>query len=524
MKKYLYVCILFFSFCCVSCFEDESSLSIRNLNPIRIENIELDGSYAVYMGDTLNVEPLVFCEGVPDAELSFEWQLSGYTIVPTILDSTMYMSAQIVAPPATNPYLLKFTVTDNTTGIARIEQFNVSVQSPYGPGLIVVDTKDGLTSDLSLIRSREFTSEIPSDDDQKRIFRHVWSQNNGAPLDGLVLDLITNSYGTNRSMTILTTEHILRADYTDYVNMPEEQDENMFLVKPTHIGNGSYTHGLFSEEESRGEELMSVNGLLTMRSQQQGNRHYGYTLYPVGILDYDVTMMYNPEWCPVYCYDALGERMLFYSGGVLSVAEEQVSDSKFDVNDLSDYEPFLLDEISSGIVLLTKQKSTGTFIGLVMDKLEDNGQNFAKSTFDFSSAMDIDQALFFDVNASEDVIYYATESKLYAVPIANMSAAVQWEVQVGSGDEITGIKVYDFETGGYCLYQGTTSGGDPTDSSQPSSRRMMMIFTYNDATQEGKITCVPITNLGRGSLEKNRAYHVTFPGFNKITGVYCQQK
>ena len=523
MKKWLYICFSFFSFCCISCFEDESSLSIRNLNPIRIENISLDGTYAVYMGDTLDIEPLVFCEGVPDADLSFEWQLSGNTIVPTILDSTMYMSAQIVAPPASNPYLLKFTITDNTTGIARIEQFNVSVQSPYGSGLIVVDTKDGMTSDLSLIRSREFTSEIPSDNDQKRIFRHVWSQNNGAPLDGLVLDLITNSYGTNRSMTILTTEHIYRAEYTDYVKMPEEQDGNMFLVPLSHIGNG-YTHGLFSEEESRGDELMSANGLLTMRSQQQGNRTYGYTLYPVGILDYDVTMMYNPEWCPVYCYDDLGKQMLFYRGGVLQKADEQLSDSEFDINNLSDYEPFLMDEMAAGIVLLTKQKSTGAYVGLVMNALEDIGQNYAKSVFDFSSAMDIDQAQFFDVNAAEDVIYYANESKVYAAPIANMSAEVQWEVQVGSGDKITGIKVYDFETGGSCLYQGTTAGGDPTDSSQPSSRRMMMIFTYNEAAQEGKITCVPITNLGRGSLEQNRAYHVILPGFNKITGVYCQQR
>ena len=523
MKKWLYTCILFFSFCCISCFEDDSSLEIRNLNPIRIENITLDGTYAVYMGDTLNIEPLVFCEGSPDAELSFEWELSGGTIVPTVLDSTMYMSAQIVAPPTTNPYLLKFTVTDNTTGIARIEKFNVSVQSPYGTGLIVADTKDGLTSDLSLVRSREFTSDIPQDNDEKRIFRHIWSQNNGAPLDGLILDCMTNSYGTNRSMTILTTEHILRADYYDYVNMPEEMDGNMFLVLPDHIGNG-YTHGCFSEEESRSDELMSANGLLTMRSQQQGNRKYGYTLYPVGVLDYNVTMMYNPEWCPVYCYDALGKQMLFYNGGTLFKADEQLSESKFDVNDLSDYEPFLLDEMSSGIVLLAKQKSTGAYKGLVMNLLRENGQNFAKSVFDFSSAAEIEQAQFFDVNSAEDVIYYATESKLYAVPIANMSASVQWEVQMGSGDKITGIKVYDFETGGRCMYENVTSGGDPTESFQPSLTRMMMIFTYNESTQEGKIVCVPIKTLGRGGLEQNRAYHVTLPGFNKIIGVYCQQK
>ena len=284
MKKYLYVYILFFSFCCMSCFEDESSLEIKNLNPIRIENLSLNGTYAVYMGDTLNIEPLVFCEGSPDTELSFEWELSGNTIVPTILDSTMYMSAQIIAPPASNPYLLKFTVTDNTTGIVRIEKFSVSVQSPYGTGLIVADTKDGLTSDLSLIRSREFTADIPSDNDEKKIFRHIWSQNNGAPLEGLLLDCKANSYQTNRAMTIVTTKHIVRADYTDYVNIPDEADVNMFLVPPAII-DGSYEHACMSEEEMTGTELLCVDGLLMDRMQRNGNRKYSYPSYPPGILN-----------------------------------------------------------------------------------------------------------------------------------------------------------------------------------------------------------------------------------------------
>lgn len=522
MKRYLYAYILFFSFCCMSCFEDGSSLDIRKLNPIRIENLSLNGTYAVYMGDTLNIEPLVFCEGSPDTELSFEWELSGNTIVPTILDSTMYMSAPILAPPATNPYLLKFTVTDNTTGIARMEKFNVSVQSPYGTGLIVADTKDGLTSDLSLIRSREFTADIPSDNDEKKIFRHIWSQNNGAPLEGLLLDCKANSYRTNRAMTIVTTKHIVRADYTDYVNIPDEADVNMFLVPPAII-DGSYEHAYLSEEETTGTELLCVDGLVMDRNRQSGSRKYSYPLYPTGILNYNVILMYNPKWCPVYCYDDLNKQMLFFKGGLWR-AKEQIASNKFDVNNLNDYEPFLLDEISSGIILLTRQKGTGAIVGLVMKLLHENGEDFANTIFDFSSATAIDRARFFDVNKEENVLYYATETTLYAVPTANMMAEKQWEVPVGSDDKITGIKVYDFEVGGNCMYGGVDDKGNPLDKFQPSSTRMMMIFTYNESAGEGKIVCVPIVSRGRGGLEQNRAYHVTFPGFNKIIGVYCQIK
>ena len=168
MKKWLYIYILLFSFFSMGCFEDESSLEIRDLNPIRIENIDLSETYAVYMGDTLRVEPLVFCEGSSDMEMSFKWELSGGTIVPTVLDSTMYLSAQIVAPPMTRPYTLKFTIMDETTGIARIESFDVTVLGPYGEGIIVADTKDGQTSDLSLVMSREFSSQIPKSNSQMK--------------------------------------------------------------------------------------------------------------------------------------------------------------------------------------------------------------------------------------------------------------------------------------------------------------------------------------------------------------------
>ena len=323
-------------------------------------------------------------------------------------------------------------------------------------------------------------------------------------------------------MTILTTEHILRADYYDFFNIADETDGGMFLVTPPHIGNG-YTHGSFAMYSPRSEEIMSANGKITVRSQAHGVRKYNYTLYPSGVLDYNVTLMYAPKWCPAYCYDDLGKRMLFCPGSELWQAQEQAAGSKFDVRDLSDYEPFLLDKMSQGIVLLTKQKSTGSYKGLVMNELSSNAPNFAKAVFDFSSAAEIHQAKFFDVNILEDVIYYATETKLYATSTANIDAQVQWEVPVGSGDRITGIKIYDFG-GGQRMHQEVDLNGRSKEVFTPSSYRMIMIYTYSEVSQEGKIVCVPIKTLGRGGLEQNRTFHVTLSGFNKIIDVYKQNQ
>lgn len=524
MKRIVYICVVLIAFC-TSCFEDESNLDIKELNPIRIENIDLQNKYfSLFMGDTLRIEPLVFCEGIPDTKLSYEWQLSGGTIVPTVIDSTMYLCAEITAPPySTNGgYFLKFTITDETTGICRIESFNVEVLSPYGEGILIADTKNnGLSSDISLVMSREVSSSISIDNSKINIFRDLWSKNNGSPLSGCVLDAVTSVYGTNRSLTVLTTEHLQRADNIDFINIPDEMDELLFNVVPPHIGHG-YTSGAFVVYTSTRDELMCADGKLTARGVQNSGRKFGYTLYPAGISDYRVTLMYAPQYCPVYVYDELGKQMLFYDYSGCWAPQEQASGSKFDICDLSDYEPFYLAEMSSGVTLLTKQKSSGAYKALVMNKQSSNGPNYAKTIFDFSSATEIGNAKYFELNMLEDVVYYATDEKIYVTPLANINSKVQWEVPVGSGDKITGIKIYKW-SGGQRKHA-VDNGGEVEETFTTSKDRMIMISTYNEMTQEGKVTLVPIVTMGIGGLEQRQEFHVTLSGFGKILGIYKQNK
>lgn len=516
MKKWIFIIIM--QICCFACFEDDSNLEIKTLNPIRIENIAPgEYYYSCYMGDTLEIKPLVFCEGVSDANLSFEWKMYGGTIAPIVLDSTMYLSAKITAPPYASGYNLVFTITDKTTGISRLETFTVTVLSPYGTGLIVADTKDGVNSDLSLIRSKEFTSDIPNSDDSRKIFKDLWSQNNGTELPGLVLDAFTSTYGTNRSLTVMTTEKLFRADQNDYVNIPSEEDENMFMVVPPNIGHG-YEYGGFVEYRSTSDEFMNANGLVANRGVQNSNRKYNYILYPPGVRNYNVTLMYAPtnSYADVYLYDDLNKCMMFGSFQGLWCGQN-IAGAPFDVTNLKDYEPFFLGEVASGIALLAKEKSTGNFKGLVMNKVSFGApnSNYPKSIFDFTSATDIENAKFFELNVLEDVLYYATENKLYSTSTVNINSTVQWTAPIG--EKITGIKIYDAE-GGNVAY-GNEQGKRTTMS---SPNRLMLISTYNEGTQEGRLICIPIVTLHAGILEQDSRWHVQFTGFGKILGVYKQ--
>lgn len=522
MKKWLFIYITI-QLLFVSCFDDDSNKTIKALNPIVIENVDFKENqyYSLFVGDTLKIEPLIYCEGIPDAELSFEWKLFGGTLVPTVIDSTMYLCAAINVPADGYPYSLRLTIKDKTTGIIRIETCNVTVLNPFGEGILVADTKDGINSDLSLVMSREFSSQIPRENDKMKIFRNVWSVTNNVPIPGLVLDASSLTYGQtqNRSLTLLTTETILRADYHDFVNISSEEDENLFPVLPEHIGHG-YQDGFFSLYTGTSHEIMCANGKITTRGPRYGNRKYSYTFYPAGSYDYNVTMMYGAKYYPTYAYDALGKRMIFFTGSGCWTAKEQLASNAFDVCDLSDYEPFFMGETSQGITMLAKKLSTGAYMGLVMYKTGYNRNNYARTTFDFTDATDINQAKFFELNKRENVVYYATDNKLYATPTININSKVQWTAE--PGDKITGIKIYDWAGGN--RGQEYISGNESITWFKSSTDRMIMVTTYNESTKEGKITCIPIVTYGVGGLEQNKDFHVVLHNFNEILGIYKQLK
>lgn len=154
----------------------------------------------------------------------------------------------------------------------------------------------------------------------------------------------------NPSLTLLTEEKILRADPTDFTNIPGECDELLWSVVPEHIGHG-YSSGSLCVYNGMKSEVMAANGYITVRQTQNKGRRYAYTLFPpviyepTVISDYNVSLMWSDlgdDRSAVYLYDALNHKMLFYNGSQLVHPEKEVnSRAPFDLWDLSAYEPFL---------------------------------------------------------------------------------------------------------------------------------------------------------------------------------------
>lgn len=124
----------------------------------------------------------------------------------------------------------------------------------------------------------------------------------------------------------------------------------------------------------------------------------------------------------------------------------------------------------------------------------------------------------FALNKDGQVIYYATETDVYAMPIATTKRAeVQWSVVPGSGDKITGIKMYEWG-GGSRYHENITEGGRKRKVSWPSRNRMMVVCTYNEMTKEGKVICVPITNILVGKWNPIGHFILLSGDWEKLTG------
>ena len=116
-----------------SCYEDKSSLNYTLINPINIELGDESTDYSVFAYDTLEIKPIVYKEGVDDADLSYRWTISGNYIPPTLLDTTMTLKARIDLQPQSIAYNLLYEVLDKTTGIVQEQTFKVKVETPFGP-------------------------------------------------------------------------------------------------------------------------------------------------------------------------------------------------------------------------------------------------------------------------------------------------------------------------------------------------------------------------------------------------------
>lgn len=176
-----------------SCYDDKSEYAT---NPIDEVKIEVSDEKTIYIGylEELNIVPTITQGGKTDVKgLKYEWELS----IIADMNEAEYQSIstepelhEIINRPIANvPYSLRLTVTDTTNKEDLQYQYywNVYVQSSFLDGLLISETNNNQTSDLTLIENKSLT--VNYGNKEERIFRNILEKANGAPYTGLMTGL-----------------------------------------------------------------------------------------------------------------------------------------------------------------------------------------------------------------------------------------------------------------------------------------------------------------------------------------------
>lgn len=523
-------CILFLLGVFYSCYEDKSSLNYTLINPINVDLGNEGTSYSVFAYDVLEIKPIVYKEGVNDSDLSFRWTISGNYIPPTLLDTTMTLKTKINLQPHSIAYDLLYEVLDKTTGIVQEQTFKVKVETPFGAGLIISETEDDRTSDISLIRAYNFSGGFKKDQDT--IMRNLFSLVNKRKIDGVGTAVLSTTYGVyGRYMTIGTRSSIDRIDPFDYSYIDGNGDSFMIDPKDYHVSSLG-----FSSNAGCIEAIVIGGKLYSHYYQTNAIHKFSYYMLTSDMSDYRVGLSTQPEWAYGLCFDEMNGRFLEInqSKNYLRVMNSSKlgTNAAFDPNELQNFTCRAMFSGKNNIghnILQEKDPVTGEAKAdgkiycydtkqapYYFDPTLDNGM--PSKIIDLNEFPDIQNALFFTGTDNRDYIYYATSEKVYTIDLTMRSATCDYVVpNTESSDEvITSMTVW--LGGGMTNY--TNNRGDMATTS--SKNNMLVVTTYSPSQKEGFVRTLPIS-IYNGRIEQNQDYHGLFRGFGKITATTPQK-
>lgn len=530
MKNKLTTILTLITLVLTSCYEDKSNDSWQMVNPIQFDyngivsgQVRVNGAFL----EELVIDPVVFKEGTPDANLSFKWTIEGQGIKTEVIGTQQTLRLLLNMPPQLYTYNLIYNIRDNDTGIERNVQFLLTVTSQFASGLIIADTRDERTSDLNLIISRPFNSQVKYGED--RLYTNAYSQANGSLIDGLVKDVQTKTFpGTtkpNNTLTVITEEgSIIRADHYDYIRMDYECNENIFVIQPEIMK----PEKLFLEADT-GNEYMICGGKLYHRSCFEGNRKYGYYMFLPNRLECNITDGFSTinkngrEYYGNRVWDAKTSSLIYVRMGRMYEPVVQTS-TIFDINNMKGLTPVYFGHARAlnEIHMIMRETATGKLKDYVAySDRNEKSTEVAMEIIDISNDEGIDRAIAFTTNIQEKRIYFTDGQKIYSRSLINGIVSLQYTLTPEHG-KITNIEVCNY-AGGQIRYKDLSPTSITGYKEIAAKNRTMIVTVYNESTKEGKVILIPIPNLN-DDLEQDSNFHIVYGGYGRILKVAKQDR
>ncbi|MBV4358914.1 PKD-like family lipoprotein [Pinibacter aurantiacus] len=524
MKKISLYILLFISVLAVSCLKDRSNYNIHTPNPIVIDTTGVPGSYVVFQMDTLRISPAISKEGLNPDNLTYSWTMNYFQGYKRVIGTQKKLEGVVTEAPNSSAYSLILTVTDTTTNLKAFFSWIVTVNPRFGEGLVVADTKDGVNTDLNLIMAYNFTSNILYDS-ISRVYKNLYSAANGAPLPGIVKGVAYMNYQNNRVLTCITDNTITRINPISYIYTKMGNDN--FILPPAAISPNMVQ----SVAVNNAHEYLVNNG--KVHSRYGTNFQYGYAFL------FDKTDYVCQKMCGLQTastnggavYDEKNNRFLLLptiTSNSAPLAAYPVFDNSnpapaFDPSNMGNKTCLNMEEgYNQKVFAVMKTRDLDQYAVYQLSVLSPVNGKMGYAVNDISSNPEIGQSKFYTESTQENVLFYATDTKVYSTTLlTGGGTSPLLRYTVANGEKITGMKMHI--KGGRMSLPSLTAPDDYTQRiTATSANRLLLLSTYNESTKEGKIIAIPLQTLGVGGLVTDPAYIKTYGGFGKITAFNFQ--
>ena len=547
MKK-IFICIVLV---CAAlgisgCYEDKSTYVTDPIPDIVLTDTETTELRVGYLEQIDFAPELTQGDKTLDDSYTYSWELND---VPNgsdfqVIGTERELHTSIPNGISTTPYLLKLTVRDSENDLEYLFWWDLYVQSAFLDGLVISDTKDGSTSDLTLVMNKNLTTSYG--DKEEKIFRDILaSGSSGEPYPGLLTSLTPMLYGYIYSRP----KHYLwavdqngapvRFNCEDY-SCASGRDvllyayEGQKFYKFFGAGNNNATESFFIAMSSAGNYYISgtnkdsfavpnsaiastmKNGICASRSYSDTNECFAVWLDEENrLMVVDVSFL-NLTCTPItgsgaYDADNLGDQQVIAGGMTYT---ESI--------------PALLLKDNAGtyaIYTITPHQSElgyyadpDNYEGWTVTQPEIPYRPRARIEIPAEGKALLDRATGCVFCTMQSILYVATEEGIRAIDFTSGSAVVSSDVKFtpDAGEKITSVKLY--QQGQY-QYSSKMCGTSDDGAYRPllDWTNSALIVTTQKSDTEGCVYVVPMIRIGTGDLDKGQA--LKYDGFGKILDV-----
>jgi hypothetical protein len=485
------------------CIKDKGNYSYNKVNSYFIDTLSLPKTYVAKQNAVVTLDPVNTKES-GSTDLSYEWRLmqDGYVVNAATgtffnkqLATTKHLSFKVTDAPG--GYILVLYITDKSKGgVSQIIKVPFAISSYASQGWMLLHGNAITGSDVSIIVNNKLNSLLPSGTDY--VQANVFSETNGTKVQGDGADIF---YMTNNWVDIFTKNNGggYRVSGNDLRVISTYA--NMFVspLQQTEINYQAYAGWSYNE-------LLVNNGDLYFVSQPNANTYYPFGVKCFGE-DYKaapfIGTIFNFSYYGVF-YDTRNQRFLYIDfNKAIKQFKAPGATAAFDMRNVGKDMVYAEHGYDNRWYCLMQTPGDPLTRELFVAKfnVSDDG-NRAVARYNISNGTDLSNAKYFSFGSRGNVMYYATDTKIYQNNYSgDLSSTLRLDVDASyPGNVITSMKLLK-------------------STNHPNDCKILYVALYNPSSQQGTLLQIDVNEVSGvfGSIK-------SYTGFGKITGMNYKSK